>query len=53
MKDLQEKQKQKLEMQKEMNHLKDNLIVKKQNLEVADCDCYIFRSLCNEKDAEI
>ncbi|PHT82207.1 hypothetical protein T459_09095 [Capsicum annuum] len=53
MEDLQENQKQKSEMQKEMDRLKDNLIFEKQNLEVADYDCDKFRSLCNEKDAEL
>ncbi|KAM3375923.1 kinesin-like protein KIN-14I isoform X1 [Capsicum galapagoense] len=51
--DLQEKQKQKLEMQKELDRLNDNLTFEKQNLEVADCDCDIFRSLYNEKNAEL
>ncbi|PHT87457.1 hypothetical protein T459_09563 [Capsicum annuum] len=45
--------KQKSEMQKKLDHLKDNLTIEKQNLEVADYDCDKFRSLCNEKDAEL
>ncbi|PHT55137.1 hypothetical protein CQW23_03623 [Capsicum baccatum] len=40
-------------MQKELNCLQDNLTFEKQNLEVADYDCDKFRSLCNEKDAEL
>ncbi|PHU12223.1 hypothetical protein BC332_19153 [Capsicum chinense] len=47
-----EKQKQKSELQKELDRLKDNFTFEKQNLKVADCDCDIFRSLCNEEDAE-
>ncbi|KAF3614319.1 putative KRAB-A domain-containing protein 2-like [Capsicum annuum] len=53
MEDLQEKKKQKSEIQKELDLLKDNLTFEKQNLEVADYDCDKFTSLCNEKDAEL
>ncbi|PHT62271.1 hypothetical protein T459_33882 [Capsicum annuum] len=53
MEDLQEKQKQKSEMQKKLDRLKDNLTFEKQNLKVANYDCDKFRSLCNEKDAEL
>ncbi|XP_049381809.1 kinesin-like protein KIN-14E [Solanum stenotomum] len=51
--DLHERQKQESEMQEELDGLKDNLSSEKQNLAAAAYDCDKFRSLCDEKDAEL
>lgn len=53
MEDLHERQKQESEMQEELDSLKDNLSSEKQNLAAAAYDCDKFRSLCDEKDAEL
>ncbi|XP_049373331.1 uncharacterized protein LOC125838309 [Solanum verrucosum] len=47
------KQTQESDMKKELDNLKDNLTFEKQNLEMAAYDCDKFRSLCDEKDAEL
>ncbi|KAH0636050.1 hypothetical protein KY290_036447 [Solanum tuberosum] len=46
-------QTQESDMQKELDNLKDNLTFEKQNLDMAAYDCDKFRSLCDEKDAEL
>ncbi|KAG5597484.1 hypothetical protein H5410_038716 [Solanum commersonii] len=51
--DLDGKHTQESAMQNELDNLKDNLIFEKQNLEMAAYDCDKFRSLCDEKDAEL
>lgn len=51
--DLHERQKQESEMQEELDNLKYNLSSEKQNLAAAAYDCDKFRSLCDEKDAEL
>ncbi|KAH0695883.1 hypothetical protein KY289_013365 [Solanum tuberosum] len=51
--DLHGKQNQELQMQKELDNLKDILTFEKQNLEMAIYDCDKFSSLCNEKDVEL
>ncbi|KAF3614085.1 putative UDP-glycosyltransferase 85A7-like [Capsicum annuum] len=51
--DLHEKKKQESTIQKELNNLKDSLTFEMQNSEVATYDCDKFRSLRNEKDAEL
>lgn len=51
--DLHERQREESKMQEELDSLKDNLRSEKQNLAAAAYDCEKFRSLCNEKDAEL
>jgi len=51
--DLDGKHTQESDMQNELDNLKDNLTFEKQNLEMAAYDCDKFRSLCDEKDAEL
>ncbi|PHT36505.1 hypothetical protein CQW23_24205 [Capsicum baccatum] len=53
LKDLHGKKKQESEIQKELDNLKDSLTFEKQNLEMAAYDYDKFKSLCNEKDAEL